>query len=591
MEPFNCDDTRNIGNRWEEWLTRLEHLFGVSKVSDDNQKLNGLFFYGGKRLHAIYKTIPDNKTDHRDEDGDLLSDYKVAIKRLNAYFLPKRRTAVEIFKFNKLIQESNENIEQYITRLREAAAYCAFDNTDAMIMNHVIYSCKSNKLRRKLLEIENPTLDDLLKTGRLYDSIETQAKALEETLESNDIGYKNKNKHKNKLYQNKQHHYKQDMTNKPSNHYDDEKKCWFCGGEYPHKQKCPAEGKSCNICGKANHFGKVCLSKKSMNKHARTRMQKINAIDKFKIEEVHNDKHEFQQNIYAVSGGKQPLKTIQINGHPVDMKIDTGASVNILDELTFSRLRLKGKLQPYTNSLYAYNQESPLPTLGTFKATLKYKDYSILTDLIIIKGNSGNLIGYDTCIALKLIQVVDDIQDEHNDNNTREKWLEKYPKVFKNEIGKLKNFQLKLHIDTTFKPIQAKPRIKPIQIEEAVEKEIQKMLKDDIIEKVGNKPTEWLNETVQVMKKGTNNLRLCVDMKLANKAIKREIYQMPSIDHIISKVNNMKIFTKLDLKSAFHQIELDPDSRRISRFRTASSIYDTRDYFSEITIQEIIFRH
>ena len=80
-------------------------------------------------------------------------------------------------------------------------------------------------------------------------------------------------------------------------------------------------------------------------------------------------------------------------------------------------------------------------------------------------------------------------------------------------------------------------------------------------------------------------------MKLANKAIKREIYQMPSIDHIISKVNNMKIFTKLDLKSAFHQIELDPDSRRISRFRTASSIYDTRDYFSEITIQEIIFRH
>ena len=46
-------------------------------------------------------------------------------------------------------------------------------------------------------------------------------------------------------------------------------------------------------------------------------------------------KQEFQENIYAVSEGKQPLKTVQINGHLLEMIIDTGASVIILDELTF----------------------------------------------------------------------------------------------------------------------------------------------------------------------------------------------------------------------------------------------------------------
>ena len=117
------------------------------------------------------------------------------------------------------------------------------------------------------------------------------------------------------------------------------------------------------------------------------------------------------------------------------------------------------------------------------------------------------------------------------------------------------------------------------------------MLKNDIIEKVGNKPTEWLNETVKVMKSGTENLRICVDMKLANKAIKREIYQMPSLEHIIVKANGMKLFTKLDLKSAFHQIELHPDSREISKFRTTSSIYQYKRLFFGINSASEIFHN
>ena len=110
MEPFDCDDSRNIDNRWQEWVTRLEHLFGVSKVNDENQKLNGLFFYGGKRLFSIFITLPNNQKEQTTE-------YRAAIEILNEYFIPKRRAAVEIFKFNKLTQNSNESVEQYVSRL------------------------------------------------------------------------------------------------------------------------------------------------------------------------------------------------------------------------------------------------------------------------------------------------------------------------------------------------------------------------------------------------------------------------------------------------------------------------------------------
>ena len=35
----------------------------------------------------------------------------------------------------------------------------------------------------------------------------------------------------------------------------------LCGGSYPHRGMCPAQGKKCMSCGKLNHFAKVCRSK------------------------------------------------------------------------------------------------------------------------------------------------------------------------------------------------------------------------------------------------------------------------------------------------------------------------------------------
>ena len=38
------------------------------------------------------------------------------------------------------------------------------------------------------------------------------------------------------------------------------RKCGLCGGTYPHRGKCPANGLECHKCGKLNHFASVCRS-------------------------------------------------------------------------------------------------------------------------------------------------------------------------------------------------------------------------------------------------------------------------------------------------------------------------------------------
>jgi hypothetical protein len=63
-------------------------------------------------------------------------------------------------------------------------------------------------------------------------------------------------------------------------------------------------------------------------------------------------------------------------------------------------------------------------------------------------------------------------------------WKDKFPSVFSGKIGKLKDFQLKLHIDTSVKPIQARPRNHPFHLLAAINAEIELMLKEDIIEEV-----------------------------------------------------------------------------------------------------------
>ena len=54
---------------------------------------------------------------------------------------------------------------------------------------------------------------------------------------------------------------------------------------------------------------------------------------------------------------------------------------------------------------------------------------------------------------------------------------------------------------------------------------------------------------------------------------------MPNVEEVLSRVNGMRFFAKIDLRSAFEQVELAPDSRRISRFRTADGIFQYRRLF------------
>ena len=96
--------------------------------------------------------------------------------------------------------------------------------------------------------------------------------------------------------------------------------------------------------------------------------------------------------------------------------------------------------------------------------------------------------------------------------------------------------------------------------------------KEDIIERI-DKPTSWVSPTVITPKKNPNEIRLNVDMRVANNAIPRVNSITPTIDELIHKLNGAVVFSHLDMNHGYHQIELDEHSRDVTTFSTHTGFF------------------
>ena len=100
---------------------------------------------------------------------------------------------------------------------------------------------------------------------------------------------------------------------------------------------------------------------------------------------------------------------------------------------------------------------------------------------------------------------------------------------------------------------------------------LRELIEDDIIEPVQG-PTPWVSPIV-VAPKPNGDIRLCIDMRRVNEAVVRERFPFPTVDETLHKLNGSSVFTKLDLRAGFHQIELDEESRQYTVFATADGLF------------------
>ena len=128
----------------------------------------------------------------------------------------------------------------------------------------------------------------------------------------------------------------------------------------------------------------------------------------------------------------------------------------------------------------------------------------------------------------------------------------------------------KIKLDKVPPVAQAKRRM-PFALKKKVEKQIEHLEQRDIVEDITSEATPWLSQLV-IVPKSNDDVRFCIDMRNADTAIERTHASNPTLDDLIFKLKGAKYFTKLDLNSAFHQLELHEDSRYITAFQTEDHI-------------------
>jgi hypothetical protein len=74
-------------------------------------------------------------------------------------------------------------------------------------------------------------------------------------------------------------------------------------------------------------------------------------------------------------------------------------------------------------------------------------------------------------------------------------------------------------------------------------------------------------------KKPNGGLRFCVNYQTINARSKKDVYPLPLIFETLDRFGKTKLFTKLDVRNAFHRIRMDPGFEEITIFRTRFGQY------------------
>ena len=137
-----------------------------------------------------------------------------------------------------------------------------------------------------------------------------------------------------------------------------------------------------------------------------------------------------------------------------------------------------------------------------------------------------------------------------------------YPNSF-DRLGSLKG-AYNIRVDPTVKPATHARRKVPIESEEAIDKELDYLIEEEIItEQV--EPTPWVS-SVTFLKKPNGEVRVCLDPSNLNKAIIREHHKLMTVEEIAHELAGVTVYTKANALKAFLQIHLTHEASLLMTF-------------------------
>lgn len=561
IKPFEfVADRSQLPSAWQKWKRELERYFDACGVFSQWDKRSQMLHLAGSEIQEIFDHLPGV-----DEVPLVLANppyYYVAIRRLDEHFEPMRRRNYERHLFRQIIQKADERFADFVLRLRIQAKRCEFDRhdpreSDDRIIEQIVEACRSSELRRRILA-KDLSLEEIVTLGTTLADVQQQVKEIDkmpvETSTSNTSGSVNRvwKRPFNSSSVSNQNRFHFGSANRAATG----RTCFACGqkGHLKGDTVCRARNAKCIKCGASGHFANRCLKRAGDISPSEIKPKRVRMIEEKRECDLLND-----EIFYAM--GKNTFEFV-VGGVKVPMVIDSGADANIITEETWQKISHEGitvtKFSQETDrTLVAYATDTPMKILSMFNANIRAGNKEVDARFYIVQQGQRNLLGDKTAKQLEVLKVGFDIASVRKSDS--------------NGFPKIKGIIVEIPIDPTVQPVQQGYRRAPIALEGKIYEKLTDLLEKDVIEKV-NGPSGWVSPLVAILKT-SGDVRVCVDMRRANQAVLRESHPFPLIEELLGSLSGAVKYSKVDIREAYHQLELSEKSREITTFITKYGLF------------------
>ena len=541
---------------WTAYSERLEQYFVANDVDDAAKKRAILLSVCGASTYKLIRSLvaPDKPTDK--SYGDLVA-------LLQNHFNPAPAITVQRFKFNSRTRQNGENVATFVSELRQLAMRCDFGaSLEEMLRDRLVCGIKDEHMQRRLLAEPNLTFKKAQDIAQALESADRNTADLQQQVQAAVPVHALKKSQKPKNDRGSSTSTSKDTALSRSS-----PTCYRCGGKHL-APDCRHKESECHTCGKKGHISRVCRSKGKTGGNSKPPKGQNAKV-------VEAEEESFVINLSKVRGQKVDpfMVSVLVDGKALEMEVDTGASVSLISERTFKTHWRKEDKRPTLKraavKLSSYTGEA-IKVIGAIDVAAGYQDQREKLRLIVVAGDGPSLLGRDW---LKSLRVKWDqlYKVKGTSDLTLQKVLDRHSLLFKDELGTIKGVTAKIYMDPAAHPQFFKPRPLPLALKTSVEKELEKLQRENVISPV--QFSDWAAPVVPVVK-GDGSVRICGDFKVTvNKYAKVEEYPLPLVDDLFASLTGGQVFTKLDLAHAYLQLMVEEKSKEYLTINTHKGLY------------------
>ena len=532
-------------------------------------------------------------------DGLLLFDglpnpkttYEEAVERFAHYFTGRTSILLRRKQFYEARQEPLESVSSFAVRLRRLSQECDFGANATILMRDIfVVGIKDDRLGERLLA-ENATeltFDLALTKAEAFERARVERGAVAQS-EANFVLREPKVRHEER---------KQKLIGGQANKF----ACFRCGSP-DHKAndpKCPALKKKCLACAKIGHFKSCCRSSKIASgqvHNVETHTVAFAAGEKFEL--FASDSVEVNRNsdCFAAVDLSELTRDVIVNGVSVAALIDTGSQLNVLPRSAVPGLNLtesKAKITAWGGFPVAVAGEAILEVC--YKTRKTRAKFHVVDSLELPSGGGVRpLMSYSLCRELGMIEELANeftvsASDAGDLGGGELDIFSEFKDLFTG-VGTLRTGdKYTITLKDNVQPYSPPARRLPPAVIPKVKQELDRMEDAGIIRPI-DEPTLFCSPMVVAYRK-TGEVRIVTDFRKLNESIRREEFQIPTIDELAYRAKNATVFSKCDLKSGFWQVPIDEESEKFLTFSTPQGRYAYRklpmglsaspEYFSKV---------